>query len=649
MKESRLQNISNQAEQRQEKGITRRDFLEMAAAAAVTAILYPNKLYDENEETKNKNLSENFDTTFIKKTIEKKPFSEPLMHRIFSKDQVPSQSFFTKWCEINDSIVPKFVSRREWEKTDSRSLEKNEEGKSILILPEDLQLWEMLDFIEKVDGDTFNKNPELRESKANEIFELGKIFQKAGSYLMEYLPEIENGREIAKKISEEFYSYGLSLQKRHKPEKAEWGNDKLAEAEKEKLDEWFLGVSAYQKRMARLGDKPTEEAIEKRRIELLRVYFDALAKNGYEAEGEKPWETKTGPFKNLHEKTKNEIVRTIETPEREMKSAIYRRGIEFLKNEMGFNKLLDILKELEGKERRDWKYLAEDDKTNLKSLREIKPTIDFWRKQNYETLYDALEVPRLKKELAEIRKTGDNDEISLKELAISLKIEYVISNLPFSKGAKSRDSSDTPSGIIKTQFINCVGASMLGGAFLDEFGIKYLYVDMPGHSSTWLITSNGKIYWQDFIGNKIDYIEIDNSDLPKNITTEDILLLYEKHSHDVMHIDMQGWKSSDGSQLIVDISNQETGLQCAILNNTGNALSEMGKKKEAIEAFNYAISIFPKYANAYYSLGNVLYNIGRKEEAIKAYKKFLTLQKDDDKFTDIAKKYILENLSENKI
>ena len=53
---------------------------------------------------------------------------------------------------------------------------------------------------------------------------------------------------------------------------------------------------------------------------------------------------------------------------------------------------------------------------------------------------------------------------------------------------------------------------MIGGALLNDVGIKYLDSTIPSHSITTLITSDGKVYWQDFL----------SPDLNKELTDEDI-------------------------------------------------------------------------------------------------------------------------------
>ncbi len=100
----------------------------------------------------------------IQSIIEQRSFENPAV-----------QSFFSKWCEINDSIVPQMVSRKIWEEKYAKSiLEKKPGGKQTLFLPEDLQLWEMVGVMETIDHDTFATKPKRQNEKKEKLLALGK-------------------------------------------------------------------------------------------------------------------------------------------------------------------------------------------------------------------------------------------------------------------------------------------------------------------------------------------------------------------------------------------------------------------------------------------------------------------------------------------
>ncbi|HEC94321.1 MAG TPA: tetratricopeptide repeat protein [Candidatus Kaiserbacteria bacterium] len=514
----------------------------------------------------------------------------------------------------------------------------------------------MMDIIKTVDSDTFTGNPEKQDAGANKIKKLGEVFEKAGTYLDEYIFSFEknddDAKQVAKNIASEFYQYGLSLQ--HKERNADSVSEDnrkiLSPEDKDQLDEWFLGTDAYKKRIARLGENPTEEKKEEMRKHLLQVYFKALVREGYKEEGENPWEIKTGPTQRLQDTAREQITRVVETPEREMVSAIFRRGLEKLVTEM---KTID------------WR----------KAVNNFFEKIGFSPPLEQRKLFDVLKIPKLKSELEEVRKTKDTVKISAKELEIAKTIQEAVSSFPYQKMANN------PSEMIETQFINCVGSALLGGGLLDAVGIKYLVADLPEHSATVLITSDGKVYWQDFTppfkplgeGNSnykeitvyMSEGEIDFSER-NNLSDSEIATRFK-----------DSYIGDDGDdQLKVNLSNPEIGLQAQILNNAGNdlrklgkneeavesckqaisinpkdpypyiglgnALSGLGRNKEAVEAYRQAISINPKDPYPYNGLANALRDLGRNEEAIKTYKKFLSLWKGDIYWIDRAEKRIKE-------
>jgi len=529
-------------------------------------------------------MGKSFKTNFIPQAVEKTPFADR-----------PARDFFAHWCEINDSIVPRFIDRDKWEQRGTLGiLEKNEDGKQSLFLPHDLHLWEMLDVIRVVDHDTLARTPDKRDERADQIQELGVTFQKAGLYLSKYLPTLENGKgkQIAKDIARDFYQYGLSLQHKVKKEDQIPQDAHLSQEDKTKLDEWFLGKEAYQKRLARLGENSTEEEREEARQKMLTVYFGALAREGYNADGEKPWETKVGPMQHLQNRTKRQIEKAIETPEREMKTAIFTRGVE---------KLVTEMKEV------GWKKAVND---FLKKIG-LNPVLEQIR------LYDTLHVDNLKQELETVKKTGDAIQISAKELEIAKKIQRAVSSFPYKA---TGDGSDHPSKMVETQFVNCVGSSILGGGLLEEVGIKYLHADLPSHSATVLITSDSKVYWQDFTPGMGNWIK-NYTEISPDMVVEKMDVSNVPESGTSLHFKEWNPYSPIKGKLRVTLFRPEIGLQCHILHNTGKALYDLDRNEKAIEAFQQAISVDPKFAHSYYGLGNVLSALGRNEEAIIEYKK----------------------------
>lgn len=511
----------------------------------------------------------NSESNFVSETISKKTF-----------ESSPAQEFLKRWCEVNDSIEPKFISREEFNKRENEIiLEENSDGKKDLFLPTDLKLWEMIEVVRTIDSDTFkDKDPEFGNRKADKLIELGKTFEKAGLYLNEYLPENEEERGMVEIMADEFLEYGISLQQKNREEKEKII---LNNEDKKQLDEWFLGKDVYQKRIDRLGDNPSEEKIEKRRKSLTAAYFKALKKQIYEINGEKVWINKEGLFEKFQNKTGKQIIKAIETPERELNSSIFRRGVENL---------------VKGIDKFNWEEIAIYEKK----------------------LYDYLEIPKLKLELEKIRETKNLEKISNKERNIAFTIQMSVCDFTYQE-----KGGNNPSEMVKTQKINCLGASMLGGGLLDEVGIKYLAADIPGHSLTFLITSDEKIYVQDFTPSKgyesnKEIIDVDI--FSKNKSKTEIMKEIIDFSNSPEDKILSFMVDKDKPRL-VSLFKPESGLQCQFLHNTGIFLREENKRELMIEFYKRAISINPEYIYAYNSLGNALNDLRRYSEAVEVFKK----------------------------
>lgn len=340
-------------------------------------------------------------------------------------EQPAIQTFFTKWCEINDSITPQFIDRAEWLKRDF--LRPDAKGGKTLFLPKDLELWEMVDVIEKVDKDTYASNPDLAISKREELKTLGEMFKNTGVYIAQRIGSIDHGKDIAENLAQDFYNYGYALLAGEKPKPTtldEVAQTRLTPDQIDRVDKWLAGDKLYASRRAKaeqlISESPErrDEIIEEERQKTLAQFFGlaqkAIDSQGIEGEPRstevKPWERVTPVKKAFLNKIEGQIQKAVETPKQEFIDAVLRRGLENLVKEMRAN------------------ILPEDDRNRFKELFSLIG-VDFIAQQ--EKLHTVLNIPALKAELEEVRSTSDLRKIGEKDkrlVKIAEQVIYSINN-----------------------------------------------------------------------------------------------------------------------------------------------------------------------------------------------------------------------------
>ena len=283
----------------------------------------------------------------IKKTIEQTPLLDEA-----------TKSFFDKWCEINDSIVPQIASRQYWEQhvKDQGVMRKNPDGTSTLFIPDDIHLWEILGVTEAIDRDTFATKPEVWKEKKQKIQDLGKMFRNSGIYLAQRINSLQQGRTIAEGLAQEFFAYGNALSTGYMdPEQKEIPIDKIAlnpisPEDTEQVDKWLSGDILYRSRMARveeeIAEHPSTEAdqiIENMRQATLNQFFrtaeKAFALNARTnanplIDNSKPWSMAAPIHSAFLRNLESKMQKTIETPKTELQTSIFNRGTEKLLTEM---------------------------------------------------------------------------------------------------------------------------------------------------------------------------------------------------------------------------------------------------------------------------------------------------------------------------
>ena len=553
----------------------------------------------------------------IRPMIEQKPFENPAV-----------QSFFNRWCEINDSIRPQIISREEWEEKSKKGLlEKRPDGMQNLFIPADLQLWEMVGVMEAIDTDTFADKPARQKAKKEELVNLGRTFSNAGVYIAQRLDAIPKGKEIAHALAEEFYEYGESLAGGKKSKTAEINDiasHKLTPEETVEVDKFLAGENLYASRKGRAEKKAAEspkgallwkdEEYETERQKTLAQFFRVAEKafllKQKSEEGElikpssrlKPWQSDAPIHSAFLKKVERGVEKQIEKPKTELVGSVFRRGMELLRKNMPFDKL----------------------------PRHIKSAVLHWEKGET-SLREALGMNRLKAELNKVKQTGDVAAVSAKEREIADNIQVVVGS--FSYSAKS----ENPSQMLATQTINCVGASMLGGAFLSELGIKYLAGDVPMHSILVLVTNDNRVEWRDMLNTsangEITDEEIEGkSQTGKPLSVKDVIDFANNPSEEGLMFDIKSeeyrkkfhWVK-EGQRQFLTLFPPEVGQKIQVLHNTGLTLFSLNQFEEAAEVFKQAIAADPKYALPYNGLGGSLLKSGRYEEAVEVYRKAIAI------------------------
>lgn len=504
-----------------------------------------------------------FNASFVAETMDKAIFSDEA-----------TRFFFKRFCHVNDSIIPRYISREEYtKKTNKGIIENGNDGQRYLYVPKDLCLWEIVDIIEAVENIPHNQKILLKENKAVEIRELGKVFENSGIYLSSYIDQIGQGREIALLISEKFYHYGRLLQKKEENKGKIPNISVLTPKEIQDIDRWFLGPQIYENQIKQLGDKLNNNEIEERRVKIIQAFFRTLSKKGDVAKGNNPWEEKKGFIQQVHEKVETAIKKSIETPQKELNTTIFERGIK---------QILQDMKEI-GWEKSMKKLIRE--KTGKRIAEErVK-------------IYNKLGLDKLKNEL-EIMKSNNKSaaEISQRELEIARMIHREIQRFPY------KSEVEEPSVILSTQFINCVGAQILGNTFLEEVGIRSVNASMPEHLTTILMTSDGKKYLWDFMfpdDEKTNLIEITPEMLLDDKNWRDFFNNPECNATTITFDSLNPYKNFVPGQLTLEVY-KKNGLQYFVLYNMAHDLYNENRYEAVIKTAKQAIAINPDGSEAYY-------------------------------------------------
>lgn len=538
----------------------------------------------------------------IKPHVEQTPFREPAM-----------QTLFTNWCEVNDSIMPQYLSREDWEqKRVDGLLQKNRaDGKANLLIPEDMKLWEMIDVMEAVDEDTFVNKPDKQRERKEKMDALGKQFINTGIYLAQNLNDVDQGKDIAIATAKDFYQYGNRLQRSDYHEQASFDEiaaGSISDDEIAQIDAWFAVdksvryKKSLQNAQQRRGKQITrkEDELGSQRRETLKQFFKAadIAEKGNER------------YKRAIKNVKGKYLEEpLERPLVEMQKSILARGIEKITTALGKN---------------GWKE---------EIVKDFKEELGIDLEGQRKTLREILNVPQLKAELDALRHPSNGvspniTELSKKEREVIDAIQKAVTTLPYETGDEGMGSF--PSVIVEQQERNCVGAVLLGSALFEEVGIDYLVGAVPEHVVILTITSDEKVQWREMTG----YLsqDLSNNDLEQSLpdspalTIDDIVAYSKSGSAQGLPLSCPSFVdkhyanqppeilSNLRRQLIV--SHPEKGTYLEVLGNCGAILQRNGEYDSAIVAFEEVLKKEPKDLQTNVNLAEALEAKGDYEKTL---------------------------------
>ncbi|GEM_PF-601630 len=540
----------------------------------------------------------------VKPLIEKSPFEDPV-----------TQNFFTKWCEANDSIVPKYLSRLEWnERKKEGMFKKNSSSGYDLFVPTDLKLWEINRVISEIDKHKFFQGLEDKRTRDKKLDGLADMFQSAGVYIAKRLEYIPQGKHIAEETAKDLYRYGRALRTgdyKYQVNFKDMNMEPINSQQTAEIDTLF-GVDKLDKFKHPEHASEDINVWEQTRQELLAQFFKTADKA---ARGEATYS------RGIDKAVKRHLEKPIETPQTLLTDAIYRRGVHELLSELRIEEPNELIADL-------FKTFGIDTEEQKKSLR------------------DELDIPKLKVELDAIRKTRSITEIGNKEREIAFRIQKAVSKLPYEKRA------DKPSYILKHHVINCVGASLIGGSLLNEVGIRYMVGGTQDHSLTLLITSDKKVYVQDFLQTPDKNIELTKDTfMVKSLDGKEI---HELKKDDINPDDLKIFESA----LIMHPSSGffanrvflpgNIGHQLEVANNFAAYLYRDKIYEEAIMALHHSLALDPKNPSTYRLLGHVFLNTKDYEKAIESLKKAIKLDLENfEEYVKLGKAYYLHEQFEH--
>ncbi len=238
-------------------------------------------------------------------------------------------------------------------------------------------------------------------------------------------------------------------------------------------------------------------------------------------------------------------------------------------------------------------------------------------------LVDKLDLPNLKAEITSLREKGDIQALAAREIEIANSFQQAISKYPYDMGTCHMAE------ILSKKKMNCVGASTLGGALLDEVGINYLVGHIGDHVLLVVVASDGKVLWQD-MQDGLERPGFENEELTtekiQGSTPSDIAAFAKKPGNEGLKffVKKEYWKN-----LPMTVWAPNVGLELQELISTGFVLGNNNRNDEALEILELAKLKSPNDVDVHQGLARAYKNKKMYKEAVNAYQKAVEIDPDN--------------------
>ena len=482
------------------------------------------------------------------------------------------------WLGFCDHLSLDFEPRTKGEAT--IRIKDGENGDPRLFLPEDLTFAEAINAANVVLEHTYANRPDRLAERQEYLFGQARNFDIAARYFKERAAAFEGEAWVdgVKDYASQFTKIAEALSPHRPPEDEQ---TPLPPEEIEQAERWLLGNEVYQRATAPDKHQGLDEAHSKYFSHVFQKFSD----------------DNPSAIERFAAKKITSAMRPGMLGVNPVKVAAYDRGLDELA-------------------------------TGIQLPRSYESLFQF-SKDTSPLLADLLGIVSRRQKLEDLRAQNATPEIiSRLELEIADDVQRAVVRYTYDENAIS------PSKMIETRQMNCLGSSMLASSLLHAAGIEPLGVSLADHSVLIIPTADGKFYWRDYTGpgslfdnceitpdmfdgdrrEQADYFSaLKNSrDSPKQL----VLGRWNTHGNALMERGM-------GRSITVGESMRMTYADAHDI--LGNAYSEQGQPDDAIACYEEAILLNPRLAMAHNNLGATYSEQGQPDDAIACYEEAIRL------------------------